>query len=224
MKNINQAVKGLAKLFNKNNPAKLYTFVINNMPWDSLVRFKKHVAIDHCKDLINDRLTFQKKWWGISGIYKITFLPFRLFTYYGSSSNLGSRLKYHIFNSKYDSTFLGIFLATFGLENFSFTVVELCKKEECAIRENWYLSTFKPLLNMLMGAYIFQPLKTVYTHSAITRARISASLLGRIESEETRTRKSIARSGLFFFLFLRTKKKIKVKRTHYMVKAYLDMF
>lgn len=63
-----------------------------------------------------------------------------------------------------------------------------------------------------MGAYIFQPLKTVYTHSAITRARISASLLGRIESEETRTRKSIARSGLFFFLFLRTKKKNKSKK------------
>lgn len=70
---------------------------------------------------------------------------------------------------------------------------------------------------MLMGAYIFQPLKTIYTHSAITRARISASLLGRIEYEETRTRKSIARSGFCF----RNK---KVKRTHYMVKAYLDMF
>ena len=209
MKSTNQVIKGLAKLFNRANPAKLYRFVIDNMPWSNLMRFKKHTAVDHCRDLVKDRLSFQKKWWGVSGIYKMTFLPFRLFTYYGSSSNLGSRLKYHVFNSKYDSTFLGIFLATFGLENFSFTVVELCKKEDCRIRENWYLSTFQPLLNMLMDAYIYQPLMTPYIHSPITRARISASLLGRIESVETRKRKSIARSG---------------EKTRCTVKVYRSMF
>lgn len=41
---------------------------------------------------------------------KITFLPFRLFTYYGS--NLGERLKYHYYNTPKQPSLLG--LNTFG--------------------------------------------------------------------------------------------------------------
>lgn len=48
---------------------------------------------------------------------------------------------------------------------------------------------------MLTTAYSHQPLGIIYTHSPITRARISASLLGGTDSEQTRIRKSIARLG-----------------------------
>jgi len=51
-----------------------------------------------------------------NGIYKITFLPFRIFTYYGSSSNpnLGMRFQYHYFNGPKQGNFIGLFLRVFG--------------------------------------------------------------------------------------------------------------
>lgn len=50
---------------------------------------------------------------------------------------------------------------------------------------------FKPLLNALMTAY--PPVQGII--SALTRAKISASLMGRKDSEETRARKSASRTG-----------------------------
>ena len=44
------------------------------------------------------------------GIYKITFLPLRLFSYYGSSLDLGARFKYHYYNGPKQSNFLGLVL------------------------------------------------------------------------------------------------------------------
>lgn len=55
----------------------------------NLSKFKKHVAVGHCNNVPSNINPFYKEWWGISGVYKITFLSFRLFTYYGSSKNLG---------------------------------------------------------------------------------------------------------------------------------------
>lgn len=50
----------------------------------------------------------------ISGIYKITYLPNKLFTYYGSSQNIGARFKYHYYLGKIQNNNLGLFLNTFG--------------------------------------------------------------------------------------------------------------
>jgi len=69
---------------------------------------------------------------GVSGIYKITFLPFRLFTYYGSSNEFGVRFKYHYFNGAKQTNFLALFLRVFGWANFSITVVELCPVKDLA--------------------------------------------------------------------------------------------
>lgn len=49
---------------------------------------------------------------------------------------------------------------------------------------------------MLTQAYSHHPVKDGHSHSAITRARISAALMGHIESKETRERKSIAHLGM----------------------------
>lgn len=92
----------------------LYRHILKYKSWPKIVRTKKHKAVAHCANVPRDIITFRNTWKGVSGIYKITFLPFRLFTYYGSSSNLGMRFKYHYFNGPYQSNFLGLFLKVFG--------------------------------------------------------------------------------------------------------------
>lgn len=79
---------------------KMYRHIIKFMSWAGIQRFKKHKAIAHCGNVPNDLLAFRTKWKGVSGIYKITFLPFRMFTYYGSSVDLGMRFKYHTVQNK----------------------------------------------------------------------------------------------------------------------------
>tara|TARA_R110002124_G_scaffold268633_2_gene436342 strand:- start:671 stop:973 length:303 start_codon:yes stop_codon:yes gene_type:complete len=71
--------------------------------------------------------------------------------------------------------------------------VELCPTDDRRKRENWYLSTFQPLLNMLMDAYSNQLDKVGVT--GITRARISAALMGRTHSQETKALMSVMRTG-----------------------------
>lgn len=174
------------------DPGKLYQHIIRFTSWPQLQLFKKHRALAHCNNVPDNLTDFRRKWKGVSGIYKITFLPFRMFTYYGSSSDLGMRFKYHYFNGAKQNNFLGLFLRVFGWNNFSITVVERCSREDLFTRENWYLSRFQPLLNVLMSAGM-QPVST--GHSLLTRAKISAALLGRTDSEETRTKKSKSQMG-----------------------------
>lgn len=173
-------------------PSKLYRHVLRYISWPYKERFKKHKAVSHCKNVPDNIVSFRKKWNNSSGIYKITFLPFKVFTYYGSSSNLGIRFKYHYFNGSKKETFLGQFLRVFGWSKFSITVVELCPRKDLVIRENWYLSRFKPVLNVLIST----GLQTVSTNiSLLTRSKISAALKGRKDSEVTRSKKSLSRIG-----------------------------
>lgn len=176
------------------NPGNLYRHVIKFKSWPNILRFKKHKGISHCKDIPKNITLFRKDWLGISGIYKITYLPFRIFTYYGSSSNLGLRFKYHYYNGAKKGNFLGLFLSAFDWSKFSITVIETCPPFELATRENWYLSQYQPLLNVLMSSSNY-PLKSTNL-SLLTRSKISASLIGRKESDFTRTKKSKARKGI----------------------------
>jgi len=177
------------------NPSQLYQHVLRFTSWPRvkrIQRFKKHKAVDHCKDVPTNLTPFRRKWNEVSGIYKITFLPFRMFTYYGSSSNLGIRFKYHYYNGVNQTNFLGLFLRVFGWKYFSITVVELCPRKDLFIRENWYLAQFQPLLNVLTIAGV-QPISS--TMSLLTRSKISASLIGRKDSEITRVKKRKSRLG-----------------------------
>lgn len=99
--------------------------------------------------------------------------------------------------------FLGLFLNVFGWSNFSIstkllelrgiTVVELCPVEQLEIRENWYLTTFCPLLNVATEAN--NDPRRGGPASNLTRSKISASLMGRKDSLETRAKKSETRKG-----------------------------
>ena len=64
--------------FTLNQPGKVYSHVLRFNPW-KINRSKvprKHLALAHCKNVPQDQITFRKAWTGVSGIYKITFLPF----------------------------------------------------------------------------------------------------------------------------------------------------
>lgn len=180
---INSAALGRENIFN---------FIIKNKTWPFIQRFKKHVSIDHCRFFYKEHIIFQNKWKGISGIYKISFLPLRLFTYYGSSVNLGQRFKYHYYNTSKSNSFLGLMIKIFAWSYFSVTVIELVPKNKLKNREDWYLKTFMPILNILMKSSADPRLNGV---SALTRYKISQSLLGKNHSDKTRTQMSINRSG-----------------------------
>jgi hypothetical protein len=103
--------------------SQLYHLIFNNTKWPSITKFKKHKAVDHSNNFYISPYKFYNKWINKSGIYKITFLNFKLFTYYGSSKNLGSRLKYHYYTSPNKDNFLGIFLNYFTWKLFSVTII-----------------------------------------------------------------------------------------------------
>jgi group I intron endonuclease len=142
----------------------------------------------------NNILSFRNKWNGVSGIYKITFLPFRLFTYYGSSSNLGLRFKYHYYNGPKQRNFLWFFLKTFGWTKFSITVIEVCSKDNLGVRENWYLSKYQPILNVLKSSG--EDPRQPGIISWLTHSKISETLIGRKDSEITWAKKSKSRKGI----------------------------
>lgn len=115
-------------------PRLLFVLIFKYSAWKQVQRFKKHVAVDHCRNFETEHNSFIKKWNGFSGIYKITFLPLKLFTYYGSSSNLGQRFKYHYYNGSRNKGFLGMFLSVFSWSSFSVSVVELADKYKLQLR------------------------------------------------------------------------------------------
>jgi hydroxymethylpyrimidine/phosphomethylpyrimidine kinase len=55
-------------------------FVLKNHSWPYLEKFKKHISKDHCRDVVVNHSIYQKKWQNLVGIYKISYLPNRLFT------------------------------------------------------------------------------------------------------------------------------------------------
>jgi len=77
-----------------------------------------------------------------------------LFAYYGSSNNIGRRLKYHYYSAKHKKNFLGLFIKVFKWSSFSVTLIEKCSIQKLKCKEDWYLSKFKPLLNFMTNSYV----------------------------------------------------------------------
>ena len=111
------------------------------------------------------------------------------------------RFKYHYYNGAKLRNFLGFFLKTFGWTNFAITIIEVCSKDNLNVRENWYLSKYQPILNVLKssGDEPRQP----GTISRLTRSKISETLTGRKDSEITRAKKSVSRKGILNPFYLK---------------------
>ena len=115
------------------------------------------MCVEHCKNFDeyhNIYISEKMEWNNISGIYKITYLPCHLFAYYGSSNNIGRRLKYHYYSAKHKKNFLGLFIKVFKWSSFSVTLIEKCSIQKLKCKEDWYLSKFKPLLNFMTSSYV----------------------------------------------------------------------
>jgi group I intron endonuclease len=175
--------------------SKLYAHIIRFKSWPGLNRFKKHKAVDHCRNVDRDLTSFRRKWKGKGGIYKITYLPCRLFTYVGRTTDFASRFKYHYFNSSKQTNFLGTFLNAFGWRCFSITILEVMTPDKLIQREDWYLSTFKPLLNV-ETSNAGRLLMSSSGPSSLTRSKISMTMMGKKDSDATRAKKSIAMTGV----------------------------
>ena len=182
--------------FSSSDPGNLYRHVIKYSDWPVIRVFKKHPMVAHCPDpAVSVSLNqFRANWKGQGGIYKITFRPFRLFSYYGRTNDFSVRLKYHFYNGSKQNNFLGLFLRTFGWEYFTITIVEVCPLSEQAKREDYYLSTFHPMLNFLTSNVETTTVSDKEI-SMLTRAKISATLTGRKASEETKAKMSKGRTG-----------------------------
>nr|YP_004376386.1 intronic ORF at intron 1 of nad1 [Moniliophthora roreri]ADO51575.1 intronic ORF at intron 1 of nad1 [Moniliophthora roreri] len=101
--------------------------------------------------------------------------------------NMGERLKYHYYNGKNQNTFLGLLIYIFGWKKFTVTIIETCSIKSLKEREDWYLNTFNPLLNILTNSY--SNAQVNYIVSKITKAKISSSLRGRTWSKESKEKR-----------------------------------
>jgi group I intron endonuclease len=181
--------------FSSSDPGKIYRHVIKFSDWPFIRTFKKHPMVAHCPDPAVSLNQFRANWKGQGGIYKITFRPFRLFSYYGRTNDLSVRLKYHFYNGSKQNNFLGLFLRTFGWEFFTITIVEVCPQlSDLSKREDYYLSTFHPMLNFLTRNVESNTVSDNVV-TALTRAKISATLTGRKPREETKAKMSKGRTG-----------------------------
>lgn len=113
--------KSNIKLLKSKYNGNLLNFILYNHSWPYVEKFKKHRKIDHCNNFLDNHTFYQNKLQNVSGIYKITYLSNRLFTYYGSSLNIGNRIKYHYYNGGKQKNFLGLFISTFNWSSFSIT-------------------------------------------------------------------------------------------------------
>lgn len=90
------------------------------------------------------------------GIYKIENIINNKF-YIGSTSTIGfeKRWKKHILDlnkNKHHSIYLQRSWNKYGADNFIFSIVEECSKDQCLIREQYYMNYMKPEYNICENA------------------------------------------------------------------------
>jgi len=131
--------------------------------------------------------------------------------YIGSAINIARRWNEHIFRlgkQKHGNPHLQSVWDKYGQDNFEFTVLEECEKENLIEREQYYLDILKPKYNICRKAYSCLGVKrTEETRAKMSAARIgkphmflakpyrlmSISKKGKKLSDETKKKLSIAR-------------------------------
>ena len=102
------------------------------------------------------------------GIYKIKISDKE---YIGSSCNIGSRLKHHLWSLQhlkhYNRTMQNLF-NKYGINNIYFEIIEECSEEVLIEREAFYIKTLNPYIN-----HILDPQSLV--KDEVYRKRISES-------------------------------------------------
>lgn len=114
-----------------------------------------------------------------SGIYKICVLPTNKF-YIGSAHIFKRRFLVHKNNlkkNKHGNTILQNAWNKYGEENFVFEIIEYCDKKNCLIREQYYIDTLLPTINInkFTGIYIEDLKRTKNTKKLQRQSQLNVS-------------------------------------------------
>jgi group I intron endonuclease len=125
----------------------------------------------------------------ICGIYKISSLKSLDKFYIGSSVNIKNRWNLHkcrLEKNVHHSPILQAYANKYGIDSLKFEIIELCNRENILIREQYYIDTLNPYLNVcrIAGNHLGRKC----SEKSIERMRIAKSNI----SEETRKRISIS--------------------------------
>lgn len=126
----------------------------------------------------------------ISGIYKITNIINNKY-YIGSGICVSRRINDH--KKREHNIHLKRSFNKYGLENFTFEIIEECEKENLLQREQYYINTLKPEYNICkiagntLGRF----------HSEETRQKIKQKCLGRKLNDALKRNCELAKQGKF---------------------------
>ncbi len=129
-----------------------------------------------------------------SGIYKITCTGNGKF-YVGSTVHFYGRWLKHIremIRGIHDNAKMLRAWQKYGSDVFTFEVVEFCEKDDLISREQYYLDTYEPTLNIATSA---EKAWLGRKHSEETLAKMSVAQKGRTFSDETLKKMSESRKG-----------------------------
>jgi len=131
-----------------------------------------------------------------SGIYQIRNVINEKI-YIGSAINIDRRWNEHVSllkRTKHHSRHLQSAWNKYGEENFEFSILEECEKEQLVEREQYYLDTLCPEYNVCKIAYSQLGMK----HTPEAREKMSISRRGKICTAETRKKLSEKAKGRTF--------------------------
>ncbi len=129
-------------------------------------------------------------------IYKITNKINKKF-YIGSAVNLSLRISCH--KAGCQGRKLKNAIKKYGWDNFEFSILERPPKEDLIKREQYYLDLLKPYLQNV--GYNICPIAASCLgckHSEATKVKIRERNIGRIVSEETKKKMSLAKKDKYF--------------------------
>ena len=127
------------------------------------------------------------------GVYRFGFVGTDK-TYIGSGVSVAKRKQDHLYRfrkSIHHNQIAQKCWNKYGENAFWFQVIEYCNKSECISREQYYIDTLSPKMNMRLIAHSCIGMK----RSDITKVKMSESQKGRVFSNETKEKMRDAKLG-----------------------------
>lgn len=113
---------------------------------------KSVLATCHDFTIISVKNMFLKEWGNKAGIYLIEYKYDKRIFYIGRT-NLFKKRFYEHWKAESSSKF-HLFIRLVGIKHFNFHVIEVCSKSQLAVRENYYLINYLPLLNSVFSSKV----------------------------------------------------------------------
>lgn len=105
--------------------------------------------------------------------------------YIGSSVNILNRWTNHksnLKNNKHPNAYLQNLYNKYGKDKFIYSIIEECRKEEILVKEQYYIDTLKPVINLRVIAESNKGIKM----SDFTKQKLREKATGRTSSDEVK--------------------------------------